>query len=474
MSLKKAAILNGISRVSKILIQLLVNAVLARIISPEEYGVITVITVFSTFFNTFADMGFGAAIIQNKDLNKEDINIIYSFTIYLSLVLSGFFCLISVPISSFYGDAVYLILGPILSISLMFNTISMVPNSVLMRDKRFVTVAIRTIVVYCGGGLAAILLAKSGFSYYSIVIQTDIIAAVSFFWNYFSIRPVFRLRLKRESLNKVMAFSMYQFAFNVINYFSRNLDNLLTGKYLGNDQLGYYDKAYTLMLYPVNNLTGIVSPVLHPILSDFQNDKNYLYKSYVKISRIMAFIGIYVSAYCFMSSEELIQIVFGPQWIKSAPCFQILGTVVCFQMINSVSASIFQSLGNTKLLFINGGINAFFSIIMIVLGLSIGKTIIALSLCVAIAYVFHFFSAQFMIMKFGFNYKLSFFVENMKKEICLYIMMMLVCSFFPFSPETLIASAFSKLMWATGFYLILALMTGELRDMFSLINEKKL
>lgn len=473
MTLKRAAIINGISRFSKIFIQLVVNAVLARLLTPAEYGIITIITVFSTFFNTFVDMGFGAAVIQHKDLSDEDINHIYSLTVYLGLVLAIVFCVASIPISSFYGNGVYMKLGPLLALSLFFNAINMVPNSILMRDKKFMAVAIRTVVVYLGGGLVAIFLALFHFSYYSLVLQTVLIAFASYIWNYFSTRPKLWFKISKSSISKVASFSFYQFAFNVVNYFSRNLDNLLTGKFLGDVQLAYYDKAYTLMLYPVNNLTGVISPVLHPMLSDYQDNHKYIYDAYIKISRILGILGIYASAFCFLASKELTLIIYGPQWEFSIQCFKVLSVIVVTQMLNSTSGAIFQSLGNTKLLFTSGIINTVITIIMILIGLVGGGSIYTLAFCIVIAYVLHYVLAQLIIMKYGFGYNVLLYVKDMRKEILIFVVTITSAIIYPFSIGSLFLSFCTKLIWISAIMVVMLILTNEHKVLIDMMKRGK-
>lgn len=470
MNLKKAAIINGIARFSKIFIQIIVNAILARILIPEAFGVVAVITVFTTFFNTFADMGFGAAIIQHKDLTDDDIDSIYSVTLYIGVLLAILFCILSLPIAMFYDNTTYLKLGPMLSLSLLFNTFNMIPNAILMREKKFTLISIRTIIVYLGGGIVAVILALFGFSYYALVIQTVLIAAITYFVNYLSTKPRFRFKININSLKKVAKFSFFQFSFNIINYFSRNLDNLLTGKFLGDINLAYYDKAYTLMLYPVNNLTGVVSPVLHPILSDFQHDKKYIYNSYIKIARILGIIGAYVSGFCFLASRELILIVYGSQWEGAIVCFSALSLVVATQMLNSCSGAIFQSIGNTKLLFISGVINSLITIIMIFIGIFYGKTIKFLAICVALAYFMHFISAQYIVVKYGFNYSVFLFYKDIKNEIILFIALIIGTLVYPFNIENLFLSFTIKLVWISVTTLVILLITKEYRVLTNFIK----
>ena len=147
MNIRKAALINAVGKYAKIFLTVIVTAILARILSASDYGIVAVITVFSTFFTTLSDMGFGPAIIQNKDLTDSDIDNIYSFTVYISVILMILFSLFSILIAMFYDNDVYIPLGQLLSISLLFNALNMVPNGILNRDKKFISIAVRTVVV---------------------------------------------------------------------------------------------------------------------------------------------------------------------------------------------------------------------------------------------------------------------------------------------------------------------------------------
>lgn len=471
MDIKKAALINAVGKYSKILLSLVVNAILARILSAEDYGIVAVITVFSTFFTTFSDMGFGPAIIQNKDLTENDVDNIYSFTVYISVFLMVVFAMVSFPIAAFYEDNVYVSLGWLLSISLLFNALNMVPNGILNRDKKFVSIAVRTVAVYVGAAVITIILAFMGLRYYALAIQAILTALFTFVWNFATTRPHFRVKVEMSSIKKVINYSGYQFAFNLVNYFSRNLDNLLTGKFMGNAELGYYNKAYTLMLYPVNNLTGVISPVLHPILADYQNRMDVIYKKYMKIVKLLACLGIYVAPVCFLAAEEIISILYGSNWESSVVCFQLLSIAIIPQMINSSAGSIFQAIGNTKLLFMNSCINTGITVVAICAGVFGGKTIQALSLCVAIAYLCHFMTAFYMLIKMGFRYSMLDFAKEFLPEALMLVVMIVAVYFYPFNVSGIILSAVVKGIYLGVVYVIVLFISREYKLFKSLLKK---
>ena len=281
VSLKKATIINASSKYTTVILGLLFSAVLSRLLSPEDYGIVAVVTVFTNFFSLFADMGIGTAVIQNKKLSDDDENRIFTFTLYVGIALFALFSLFSVLLVHIYKNSVYYIVGPLLGISLSLTTFNMVPNARLMKSKKFLLVAIRTVSSSVFGYVAAVVIAFLGGKYYAIIFQSIITALITFLWNWKSTNLRFRFHSVINSVKKIWGFSSYQFGFNFVNYFSRNLDNLLTGYFFGDKMLGYYDKAYKLMRYPVDNLTNVITPSIQPILSDHQDDSRYVLEKYM-------------------------------------------------------------------------------------------------------------------------------------------------------------------------------------------------
>lgn len=463
-SLKKATIINAAGKYSKILLQIIVEIVLARLLTPHDYGIVAVVTVFTTFFTTLSDIGVSTAIVQIKDLTKKDIDYIYTFTIYLSILLMFLFGLFSYVIANFYKNDVYINIGQLLSIALLFNAMNMVPNGLLNRNKEFITIAMRTVIVYIISVIVTILLAVLGFRYYALVAQSIIAAVLTFFWNVITTRPKFTWIFRISSLKKIASYSSYQFAFNLLNYFSRNLDNLLTGKYIGSTQLGFYDKSYNLMQYPVGNLTGIITPVLHPILSDYQKSIDIMYVKYMKVVKLLASVGIYAQAICMFAAPEIITVLYGGNWHNSIICFQLLSISIATQIINSSTGSICQALGNTRLLFITGCINTVITVIAIFGGIFIGKTIYTVALWVSISFILNFLVSFYLLMVYGFKVKFRNFIYELFPYIVMSEILIIGCECYELIPihiNSLVVLLIVKLIYISGLYVLALLLTKQ-------------
>jgi len=430
MSLKKniaiGVLYTGLSRYFGIFISIGIGAVLARLLSPSEFGIVAIVMVFITFFNLLSDFGLGPAIVQNKSLNTNDVRSLFSFSILLSIGFCLFFLCVAPFIANFYNNQDLAKVSKLLSLSILFCSLRIVPYSLHLKELRFKIIGITTISVQAISGILAILLAYNGFSYYALVYKAIFDALATFLVYFFMspIRPL--LKIKWKSIKKVLNFSIFQFLFNFINYFSRNADNLLIGKYFGAAPLGFYNKSYQLMLLPVQNLTHIITPVLLPVLSEFQNDKTKIFNSYCLVVKLLAIIGFPLSIVLYFVAPELILVLYGAQWVKSIPLFTILSLTVGFQIILSSAGSIYQTANRTDLLFLVGLTNSVFMIGGILFGIFFEKGLIFVSYGLLFAFIIGFFISFFVLIKIVLKQPLITFFKLFIRPLITTIAMSLV------------------------------------------------
>ena len=290
----------SIAKYAGIVVTLVVTGILSRLFTPEEFGVVNIATVVIAFFAIFSDLGIGPAVIQHKNLDRHDLGGIFSLSVWSGAVMALLFFAAAGWIASLYGDSQVLrnVLR-ILALNLFFAAANIVPNALILKEKRFRFAAMRSLTVQIAGGTAAIAAAYAGAGIYALTINPVFSSLMLLAINYRQNPLPLRLRPGRKALGKVFSFSAYQFSFQLINYFSRNLDKLLMGRYMSLSQLGYYDKSYRLMMLPLQNIAYVISPVMHPIFSEMQHDLKQLGASYLKVVRLLAFIGLPLSAVLF-------------------------------------------------------------------------------------------------------------------------------------------------------------------------------
>jgi len=431
MSIKKELVsgvfYTAISKYAGIIISLIVSAILARLLSPNEFGVVAVATVIITFFAIFTDLGISPAIIQNKELTKKDLSNIFSFTIVGGILLSVLFFLSSWLIGKYYKSETLIIICQLLSINLLFSALNIVPNALLYKDKMFRYIAVRSLVVQFIGGVLSVIAALAHAGLYALIINPIFSSICIFIISYIKKPQHICFTPGLESIKKIRSFSSYQFLFNVINYLSRNLDKLLIGRYMGMGELGYYEKSYRLMMLPLQNITHVISPVMHPVFSEMQDDLSKLATSYERIIRILAYIGFPLSVLLYFTSTEITLILFGDQWIKSIPPFQILALSVGIQIIMSTSGSIFQAANDTKTLFVCGLFSATLTVSSLLIGIFAFNTLEAVSWSICIAFTINFIQCYWMMYRVTFKRSINIFI---KKLISPLIISLLLAAFF--------------------------------------------
>lgn len=400
----KKDLLNGIfwsaiEKYSVLVVSIVVSMVLARLISPDDFGAVTIATIIISFLAIFSTMGIGPAIIQKKDLSSNDINSIFSFSTFLAFIFSLLFFASSNVISSFFENPKLIPVCRILSIHIFFSTLNMVPSALMAKNKRFKEIAKITVTIQILVGLVAVYAAWNGIGIYALLIAPIVTSISIFFVNKFYYPVKFIFPPDYKAIKKIFSYSFFQFCFEFVNFFSRNLDKLIIGKIISSESLGYYDKAYRLMQLPATQLTGVITPVLQPVMTSLQDNMSEMALKYNKIIAIIGAISFPLSIYLYCSGPEIIPIFFGDNWDNAIKPFQILSISLATQMILSTSGGIWQSCNATKYLFIVGLLNSSITTIGFIIGACLGKTIEFIAAAWTTTSIINFFTTYLIMYK---------------------------------------------------------------------------
>ena len=420
MSIKKqilrGSIYTGGAKYFNLFVSLLVTSILARILAPSDFGIIALTTVVMSFFDIIATAGLGPAIIQAKDLTKDKYPDIFSWSIIIALFCFLVFNLAVIPVSIYYHEEKLILILRLLSVQLLFTSLNVFPYSLMLKELRFKELSILSSSNTLLFGVMAVVMAYSGFGIYSLLALPIGNAVMSFIVCFLITRDSIRITLipRFRPFLDLLQFSVYQFSFNLINYFSRNLDKLLLGKYLGMESLGYYEKSYRLMTLPISTLTNVFAPTIQPVLANYQDDKAVIRDTYNSLTRYLLSLGAVITPFFVFSAEEIIRIIFGPQWGEAVPIFQVLAVSIMFQLVDSLSGGILQSSNNVKYLFISGTICAIVNIASLLVGLLVFGGVLNVAICVAISYIVNFFISTYYINKYAVEQKLQKFYTLLK------------------------------------------------------------
>jgi len=223
-------------------------------------------------------------------------------------------------------------------------------------------------------------------------------------------RPV--LGKKLSAIKPLLSFSMYQFGFNFINYFSRNLDNILVGKYLGASSLGVYEKAYQLMAYPLQLLTHAFTPAIQPVLRQYAHDVEKIEHIHRDFTFKLSLLGAAAGLAMFLLADIIVKVALGPNWAGVVPLIHVLAIAIPVQIVLSTSGSFFQTMNRPDLLFISGFLSAIVMVAAIIWGI-VQRDMIAMAWALVTAFHFNFFQAYFVMYSRIFKVNLLKFFARM-------------------------------------------------------------
>ena len=327
----------------------MISMILARLLSPDDFGLVAMVEVFINFFAIFTEMGLSDALIQKQDINDQHINSVF----WLNLLFGGGLAILlflSAPlIADFYNKPKLRIIVSILSVNLIISSFGIIQSTLLTKKMEFRKLAIRDITVVSFSGVIAIYFASHGFGVWSLVIRSIIMTLMStaLLWFVSEWRPRFIFSI--ASTKDIFRFGSNVASFNIVNFWARNIDNVLIGKFLGSEALGIYSLAYKLMLVPLQNVSWIISRVMFPALSEIQKDLHRVRDAYQKICTVISLITFPMMFGLFALAPELVTIVFGKKWEASIMVIRILSICGLVQSIHTTSGTILLSQGRAEL-----------------------------------------------------------------------------------------------------------------------------
>lgn len=363
-------------RYSVYLVQLISMMVMARLFTPEEFGVFAAIQVVVIFILLFSEMGFGPAIINLETIGKAQRNGIFTATVLLGFIFLIILYVTSPLIASFYNNDIYTLLVRVISISIVFSTACVVPMAILQRERKFKLIAAIDV-------LSEVISLSSVFC---LVTYFDSVTVLSIKPVVFSVvrLPLLMYACKKTEVGipflgnepnqilSIIGFSKYQFGFNLLNFFSRNLDNVLVAKNFGATSLGIYDKAYQIMKYPLLLLTFALSPAIQPVLKNIAHDKEEIGHIYLDLILKLVYISSFISILIILFADEIVFLLLGDGWKGVSVLISILALSVPIQVVLSSTGGVFRATNHPKIMLYCGLFSSVCNVIFMIVGILTG------------------------------------------------------------------------------------------------------
>jgi len=414
---------SGISQFMRIGTQGLTSVILARLLLPEDFGLLGMALVFTGLVAIFNDMGIGSAIVQKQDVNQKDLSSIFWFNLLIGALAMLILILAAPLIARFYGQNSLTSIISVMSVSFLFTSLSMVQNSLLLKELRFKKLTLLELTSTISASLLGISMAFLGYGVWSLVVQnvsmTFIYAALVWITEHWT--P--KLHFNWKDIKTIIGFSANLSGFSLLNYFSRNADYLLIGKFLGATALGYYTLAYTMMLFPLSNISSVLSKVMFSALSQIQHDNSKFKLFYLKSTKYIAFVSFPMMLGLFAIADEFVLVVFGTKWVPVIFLIKVLSIIGLMQSIGTTVGSIYLAKGRTDWMFRWGIFASIVAVGAIAIGLRWG--INGVAVCYAIATLlltYPNFAIPFRLIDLRF----TDLVLNLKKEIATSLIMFVI------------------------------------------------
>jgi O-antigen/teichoic acid export membrane protein len=365
----------GSAQLIRIGVQFCSVIVLSRLLSPQDFGLVGCVTPVITFVGLFQDLGYGQAIVQRREISQNQISSIFWITAALGLVCAIIAAMLSPAVAWFFHDSRLVLLTIAASASLLFGSLAAVPSGLLNRRLHYRGLAISDASAAAVGLVTAIISALLGARYWSLIIAAlaaNLLTTIGYWsfarWN--PNRPTARFLDRETGL-----FGANLTGFTFVSYFSRNLDNVLIGRKLGTAALGYYDRAFKLLSFPIQHLNAPLYSVMTPLLSRVQDDKPRFRAMFLRAAGQLTLFVVPAMAALVSVSHDFVLLVFGPRWELVAPIFFYLGIAGMVQPLTNATGWILIAQGRTDVMFRLGIVTSLVTVSSFFIGLHFGGAV---------------------------------------------------------------------------------------------------
>ena len=347
----KGVVWASVQRFGTMIISFVTNIVLARLLTPDDFGTIGMLLLFLAVANTFVDSGFGSALIQKKDANETDFSTVFYINLGLSLVVYAILFLGAPWVARFYDVD---ILRPLLraqGLVLILHAFIIIQTAILRKKMDFRKLSICNLIGNIVGSIIGIGAALMDYGVWSLVIRTLTVGLTTslLLWFIGSWKPL--LVFSKQSSKELFGFGGFMLLSSIVYSFTNNIQTLIMGKLFTPGVLGNYTQAHQLRNVATDSISSVIAQVLYPDFANNQNNDEELLARLLFSVRIISYIVIAIMFICILVASPLIQVLYGQKWLDCIPYFKILCVSGVFVALQDVNINIIAAKGKSKMLF---------------------------------------------------------------------------------------------------------------------------
>lgn len=332
------------------IIQMVVSIVVARELMPEDFGVMAIMTFFTSIALTIVDSGFSQTLIRKAQPTDEEYRSVLQFNIVTSLILYALFVAAAFPLAHFYDQPVIVDIAPVLFLLLPINALCVVQTVMFTREFRFALLSKIVFSASLISGIAAVVMALCGCGIWALVAQRLLMMAIkagAFWWIR---RWRSSARYSGRALRAMAPFSLRLLATDLIASIYNNVAQLFIGKMHATSTLGYYSQAQKLKDLPVTSTVQAVQGVTYPALSKLADNPHKFSEGYLRIVRLMGFV-LFPAMLCFVAiADDMFMLLLGDKWMPTVPYFEILALSGLFYPLAVVAYNVLKTKSDGRII----------------------------------------------------------------------------------------------------------------------------
>lgn len=346
---KKGIVWSSIERLSSQGIQFLFTIILARLLSPTDYGIIAMPMIFLALAQVFIDSGFANALIRKIDLKEEDLSTAFYFNVLVGIGCYFLLFFLSPLIAKFYQTPILDVLLKVTALTILVNPLCTIQQTLLTKKIDFKTQAIVSVLSSLFSGLSGVWMAYHGYGVWSLVFQqvSAAFARVVLLWSLSRWRPT--TRWSQESFTYLWGYGSKILGVGLLDTIYNNVYPLIIGKFYTAKDLGNYTRAQQFVDLPISNITGILQRVTFPVLSEMQNEDERLHDNYLKLIRVTALVMFPLMIALASVADPFIKLLLGDKWAECIVFLQILCIAKIWSPLNAVNLNLLQVKGRSDL-----------------------------------------------------------------------------------------------------------------------------
>lgn len=327
----------------------LVSIVMARLLTPEDFGITALPAVFIAIADIFIESGFSSALVRKKELKEEDLSTAFYFSIGVGIICYFILFIASPFIAGFYNEPILKTLTRVTALSFLILPMTTPQTVIMKRNIDFKTPAKVCICSRVSSGILGIVMAYVGYGLWALVISNLTNVALTFVLNWICVRWYPKSGWSRESFRYLFGYGSKFMLTTLINRIYINITPLFIGKYFNTAQLGIYNTAEKYTNMPSRLLTGVVQNVTFPVLSKFQDNDDVMSRNYRKMIRLSSFVVFPVMIMLLVLAEPLIIVMVTDRWLSCVPYMQIMCLWVMWHPIHSLNLNLLLIKGRSDL-----------------------------------------------------------------------------------------------------------------------------